>query len=105
MFAKVSVWWIDDLVGDSMRRVLCGLSWDGAKQIARRDEWRRLPQSFDGEVEWDRSPGNKTLPASMCTHTHTQADKPEHTHGIVQIKCAAGCIRPESERERRGRGC
>lgn len=38
MFAKVSLWWIDDLVGDSMRRFLCGLSWDGVKKIARR-EW------------------------------------------------------------------
>lgn len=72
MFAKVSVWWVDDLVGDSMWRFLCGLSWDGAKEIARRDASRRLPESFDGEVEWDRSPGNKALLVSMCTHTqHT----------------------------------
>lgn len=42
VFAKVCVWWIDDLVGDSMRRFLCGLSWDGAKEIVRTDEWRRL---------------------------------------------------------------
>lgn len=67
MFAKVSVWWIDDLVGDSMRRFLCGLSWDGANEIVRRDEWRRLPCSFDVEVEWDRSLGNK---ARVREHTH-----------------------------------
>lgn len=75
---------------------------DGAKEIVRRDERRRLPQSFDGEVEWDRSPGNKALLASAHTHAH----KPEHTHRAVQqIKCAAGCMRPESERETGGRGC
>lgn len=33
MFAEVSARWIDDLVGDSMRRFLCGLSWDGAKEM------------------------------------------------------------------------
>lgn len=101
MFAKKSVWWIDDLLGDSMRRFLCGLSWDEAKEIVRRDEWRRLPQSFDVEVEWDRCLGNNAY-----IHTHTHAHKPERTHKIVQqIKCAAGCMRPKSERERQGRGC
>lgn len=105
MFAKVSVWLIDDLVGDSMRRFLCGLSWDGAKEIERRDEWKTLPESFDGEVEWDRSPGYKALLLSMCTHMKS-AHEPEDTHRIVQqIKCAAGCMRPESERERQRRGC
>lgn len=43
MFAKVSVWLIDDLVGDSMRRFLCDLSLDGAEEIERRDEWKTLP--------------------------------------------------------------
>lgn len=33
MFAKVSVWLIDDLVGDSTRRALCGLSWEGSNEI------------------------------------------------------------------------
>ncbi len=62
---------------------------------SERDEWRRLPESFDGEVEWDKSRGNKALPASTRSHTNLNV-----THKIVQqIKCAAGCMRPEGKRE------
>lgn len=43
MFANVSVGLIDDLVGDSMRIFLCGLSWDGVEEIERRNEWKTLP--------------------------------------------------------------
>lgn len=69
MFAKVSVGWKDDLVGDSMRRFLRGLSWDGVKEIVRRGG---CPSHL---MERQRGTGARVIRLCLCTcsHTHTCA--------------------------------
>lgn len=53
MFAKTSLWLMDDLVGDSRWRFHCGLSWAAAEEAERRDKWKALPPLFDGEPRSD----------------------------------------------------
>lgn len=57
MFAKMSLWLMDDLVGDSRWRFHCGLSWAAVNEMEWGDKWKTLPRPFDGEGEWDGSPG------------------------------------------------